>query len=980
MDHRQALPPGTLLPFPAMPCTLAGELGRGSNAIVYMGSYPDLLNQEERHTVLIKELFPFHPKAAVYRDDGGAVACAPEGRETWDLHRQSFEYGNRIHLRMLESRPDLTGANINTFSLRGTMYTVLGFTGGRGLETEADSPEADLRRLTVRMLGLLDALEAFHESGFLHLDVAPDNILLVGQGNREQVMLIDYNSVYNLNAPGAPAYHSVKSGYSAPELRTGGTPSAASDLFSVAAVFFRCLSGAALTPFQMSRPTPPDVSACPCLEGLPDTVSMMVRQILRRGLQALPKKRYLSVAAMREAFQELLDRIDGVGVTHWALWESGRKIVERVIRENPSLSFLMERDALFPARFHLPDGSLAPVGISDLPDRQKRAVLLTASGGMGKTTAMLRGVIEQSKTYFPSQPAMVYISLYGWKEGESSYIHRRLLENLHFKTDQYDSARYALDTLLEKPLETRSGEQRPLLILLLDGLNEATGDTGPLIEEILSFSHMLGVHLLISARSEEPALPFPRAELAPLTEEDVRAALSREGLLAPESPEMRELLRTPLMLSIFLQSARAEGRQLSAATEEELLSAFFSALLNKELQGLPADTGMRWQIDAAMSFVLPSIAREFQKKNRALKDAELLPTVERCYRLFSDRLLRRAFPQWIGRSKAIRGGATNAEEWYGLLVHDLLWKRLGLLVRNEQGCYRICHDTIAEYLTKLDSSNAQKLLRRRRERRALVSAVLLLCLAAGWFAYTKYIRPPAYSDIYDLNVFVTGLSSYGNVGQQYKLMRSLVDCALEEPNRHIKEEQPDQYLQEKDSFNYHIDRISVQAISTEYALYALDQMLSTGKVFSWSRKPLDDTHYRELINLDQNRRKEYKEFASVLTYVIEDERGNRQYGETYPELLSELVEIDADIAATLYELVCVPHLTQNFYEEDESALQSLQSLDIVLVEQNRHLSGENNPDVLIRRLSLLQGQRESILSEMKLCGAIAAYQCKEEHA
>ena len=320
MDHRQALPPGTVLPFPSMSCTLDIELGRGSNAIVYMGSYPDLLNREEHHTVLIKELFPFHPKAAVFRGENGVISRAPEAQETWELHQRSFEYGNRIHLRLLEKHPDLTGANLNTFTLNETLYTVLGFTGGRSLQDAASGPETDLRCLTTRMLSLLDALEAFHESGFLHLDIAPDNILLIGQENRERAMLIDYNSVYDLGSlsPDRPSYYSVKPGYTAPELRTGGTPSAASDLYAVAAVFYRCLSGAVLTPFQMSRPVPPDVSSCPCLESLPDTVCAMVRQILRRGLHALPKRRYQSIGDMREAFQELLDRIDGVGVTHWA--------------------------------------------------------------------------------------------------------------------------------------------------------------------------------------------------------------------------------------------------------------------------------------------------------------------------------------------------------------------------------------------------------------------------------------------------------------------------------------------------------------------------------------------------------------------------------------------------------------------------------------------------------------------------------------
>lgn len=968
MDHRKALPPETLLPFPAMPCTLLGELGRGSNAIVYMGVYPDLLNHGEHHTVLIKELFPFHPKDAIFRSENGEVICSPDGLEIWDLHRQSFEYGNLVHLRMLERHPDITGANLNTFSLRGTMYTVLGCTGGRNLETESSSPETDLRRLTVRMLGLLDTLEAFHESGFLHLDVAPDNILLIGQDNRERVMLIDYNSVYSLGASpkGITPYHSVKSGYSAPECRTGGFPSAASDLYSVAAVFYRCLSGAAMTPFQMSRPGPPDVSACPCLKNLPDTVSVMVRQILRRGLQALPKKRYLSASDMREAFQELLDRIDGVGVTHWALWEGGRKIVERVIRENPGLSFLWESEVLFPARLRLPDGTLIPA--SGLTGGKNRAILLTASGGMGKTTAMLRSVIEQSRTYSPVRPAIVYISLYGWKEGESTYIRRRLLENLRFKTEQYDAARHVLDTLLEKPLETRSGEQKPVLILLLDGLNEASGETGPLIEEILSLSHMPGVRLILSARSREPALPFPQAELAPLTEEDVGNALSREGLLTPESAEMRELLRTPLMLSIFLRSARADGRQLSVTNQDELLNAYLGALLDKELQEIPEDTRVRWQTDAAMFFVLPAIARELQKRNQALDDTELLPVVERCYRLFSDPLLRRAFPQWIGRSKAIRGGAANAEEWYGLLVHDLLWKRLGLLVRDEQRHYRICHEIVAEYLTRLESGNAQKLLRRRRLRRFLTAAALLLCLVSGYAVYATCIRPPPYSESYEETVFVYGLASYANTARQYEKISALVECAIETP---------EQFPREKKSFDYFIDQTSIE-INTEYILNLSEQMLSTGKVFSWSRKKLDDAHYRELIKLEQERREEYKLLASVLAYVVEDERGNRLYGDTYPGLLSSLVEIDADITAALYEIVCVPHLTKDILNE-KNYLRGLQySLGVQTTAQNLHLSGETNLDVLDRQLLTLQGMRTTIRNKINACGAIASYQLKEK--
>ena len=311
MDYRKALAAGSILEFSGMPCTLEAEIGRGSNAIVYKGHYADRMDREQRHTVLIKELFPLHPKGAVYRSEQGGISFTAEGGETFALHTKNFEYSNRIRLRMLEKYPESIGGKLNTFFLGGTMYTVLSYTGGRSLENAGGTP--NLRLLTLRLLRLLDSLEAFHESGFLHLDVAPDNILLIGQGSREQVMLIDYNSVYEQNVSAGPAYSSVKVGYSAPEIITGGAPLAASDLYSVTAVFFRCLTGAALTPFQMSRPKPPDVSDCPALQDQPDTVAAMVAHILRKGLQSLPRRRWQSVSEMRRDMDELLNRIDVMG-------------------------------------------------------------------------------------------------------------------------------------------------------------------------------------------------------------------------------------------------------------------------------------------------------------------------------------------------------------------------------------------------------------------------------------------------------------------------------------------------------------------------------------------------------------------------------------------------------------------------------------------------------------------------------------------
>ena len=110
---------------------------------------------------------------------------------------------------------------------------------------------------------------------------------------------------------------------------------------------------------------------------------------------------------------------------------------------------------------------------------------------------------------------------------------------------------------------------------------------------------------------------------------------------------------------------------------------------------------------------------------------------------------------------------------------------------------------------------------------------------------------------------------------------------------------------------------------------------------------------------------------------MEDERGNRLYGDTYPQLLSNLVEQDAQITAALYQLVCTPHLTQELLEYNQHILSLQKTLSVTAAEQNQYLDGETNLNALNQRLLTLQGTRADIRNELSTCGAIAAYELKE---
>ena len=264
--------------------------------------------RDDIHTVLIKELFPYHPKGLIYRAEGGDIIHSSLAEAVWEMQMKKFEYGNRFHIKICADHPDSAVANFNSFILNGTVYTVLGYTSGRTLYDEIMHNDQSMHTLIFRILSILDALSIFHREGFIHLDIAPDNILLIGHGLNERSMIIDFNSFCPVKdvREASQTMLTSKASYTAPEIRTGNRQAAGipSDLYSVTAVFFRCLTGRALTPFQMICRKPPDVSGCQMLSEFPEPAKKHIQRILAKGLAVFPAKRYQNVMEMQKDFRE----------------------------------------------------------------------------------------------------------------------------------------------------------------------------------------------------------------------------------------------------------------------------------------------------------------------------------------------------------------------------------------------------------------------------------------------------------------------------------------------------------------------------------------------------------------------------------------------------------------------------------------------------------------------------------------------------
>ena len=819
MDSRTALKKNERLLFPGMECVIDAPAGRGANVLAYIGHYNDLQHKHLTHTVLIRELFPYDPMGRIFRGEDGDLHVHPSAREYYDWHRMTFLRGNEVHLRLSGQIPSKIDLNINTFSCRGTLYSLLGFTGGRSLEDEigpegllnpaensakTGDPDGLLRIVRV-MRGALEVLKAFHQEGYLHLDISPDNILLIGEPDTERVTLIDYNSVhtveeiqgryendalYNcvnvpeevpavcredefplIRAAGCPQDQtslpavdlSTKEGYTSPEVRLCRFESIGphSDLYSMAAVFWHCLSGQRLEGLSWVGALLPDPGELPRWKNLSGPVLSMLRQILRKGLVSSPRRRYRSADEMLTDFGELEDRITGRGITRWSLWENGRARLISLMRENTGLQYIRDDSALYPIKVEQEDGSR--VDFRRIAARsQESPVLLLGGGGMGKTTALCRIAHEAyagEKDYNEDATAVFYISLHGYRDGGDHFLRDTILEGLKFKpqTDSMETARRELMQLLDGPsghavpTQTKSAEAeykraenaegkraqtesrqtkeaeaeytqaqiadsistqkagaesfqkkrktKPVLLLLLDGLNEASGQTGPLLHEIHLLASKPGVQVLLTSRSDPGDPLFQKDILCRLDLADVKKILSDEGILPPENMELMDLLCFPILLSVYIETVKSGAAQTGRmSSRKELLDEYFLAIRKKESRNL-SDTRITGEgVDAVLRYLLPEIAASVHQSGQSLTDRELLAVVEKCYRELSGRALTQVYPEWIGHSSDLRLGTGTADEWYGMAVLDILWRRTGLLVRDEKGCFRIQHQIFEEYL------------------------------------------------------------------------------------------------------------------------------------------------------------------------------------------------------------------------------------------------------------------------------------------
>ena len=276
---------------------LGEPLGKGGFGITYLAR--DLVLDR---LVAIKEYFP---SFIARRAAGSAADVTVFDRATEiDDPLNSFEHGKDGFLSEARTLARFGGTPgivdvLDFFAENGTAYIVMDYIEGASLRDciRTHGP-MDAETLIERFEPLLGVLGKVHQTGVIHRDISPDNIMVSKDG---LLTLMDFGAAREM-AVTAPVTMLTKEGYS-PIEQYGGTEQLGpwSDIYSLGATWLYCLSGKT-PPSSASRMASDELDVAHTVGG---GSPAGFADVLRRMVALVPKDRYQSVDALQQALGTL---------------------------------------------------------------------------------------------------------------------------------------------------------------------------------------------------------------------------------------------------------------------------------------------------------------------------------------------------------------------------------------------------------------------------------------------------------------------------------------------------------------------------------------------------------------------------------------------------------------------------------------------------------------------------------------------------
>lgn len=281
------LSPGTLL---AQRYVVGSVLGEGGFGITYIG-----LDLRLDLRVAVKEFFPAG-KVERLAEDGKTVlpGRSTTAQQEFEACKDRFLQEARRMARM-EKLPEIVGVK-DFFEENGTTYIVMEYIAGVTLkQLVAEQGPLGVDRALKLFHPLFPALSALHESGLLHRDISPDNLIL----ENGVLRLLDFGCAREVIPGDYTMTISLKHGFAPIEQyqsRSGGQ-GPWTDVYGLAATLYYCICGKA--PDHALDRLCKDKLATPRSYGV--LLEEHQEKALLHGIALIPNRRFQSIAEFEKA-------------------------------------------------------------------------------------------------------------------------------------------------------------------------------------------------------------------------------------------------------------------------------------------------------------------------------------------------------------------------------------------------------------------------------------------------------------------------------------------------------------------------------------------------------------------------------------------------------------------------------------------------------------------------------------------------------
>lgn len=249
----------------------AVEIGRGGFATVYRAEQTDL-----GRTVAVKVL---------------------TGVEASERHRTRF-MRELTAMGRLSDHPYVVPIHDAGFTSDGRAYIVMAYMPGGSLAARLNGGAVNWKAVLDVLVKVASALEAAHQSGVVHADVKPGNVLLSRYG---QPLLSDFGIAHMLGDAVTMTRSSIwTAAHVAPEVLRGDAPTPAADIYSLGSTGYALLRG--LPPYVDTEDDAIAAVLQRVLEGEPPSLDGVcppeLEEVLKTAIAKRPEDRQPSALAL----------------------------------------------------------------------------------------------------------------------------------------------------------------------------------------------------------------------------------------------------------------------------------------------------------------------------------------------------------------------------------------------------------------------------------------------------------------------------------------------------------------------------------------------------------------------------------------------------------------------------------------------------------------------------------------------------------